>query len=180
MSFGRKLKAVDKQSEDGHYTLQKYLSTPAAGGAGDGDEDDNSDSEREPLNWEDQLAVLNQDLRSPSTKLRTGALRALKTSCECASVCVLRQRRRPRKQSTDEILYTAALNQRERMDVLKLLAGHILRFNDKSSVQLAVSLLDLVCAPRSDDEKQGALPAAAAHWLVNECDKIFKSGQAQG
>lgn len=79
MSFGRKLKIVDKQTEDGHYTLQKYLSTPATG-AGEDDEADNGNGE--PLSWEDQLITMNQDMRSQSKKRRTGVLNALDGSCD--------------------------------------------------------------------------------------------------
>lgn len=64
------------------------------------------------------------------------------------------------------------------MDVLKLLAGNILRFNEKHTVTLAMDLLDSLTAPRPDDEKPGAIAAAASQWLVGESEKIFKGNSA--
>lgn len=65
------------------------------------------------------------------------------------------------------------------MELLRVLASSITRFNDKRSVQLGLDALRQLCLTRDSDEKPGAIPAAAAQWVISETEKTLK-GSSQG
>lgn len=70
-------------------------------------------------------------------------------------------------------------NQKERMDILRLLASNVLKYNDKHTTNHALDALAIQIKPRDGDEKPGAIAQAAANWATTETEKMFK-GNSNG